>query len=576
METSRQLQVEEQSPRPVPPVGALASLAHIAEEVGNSRLARDAAALAQRVADRRFFVACIGQFKRGKSSLLNALVGTQVLPTGVVPVTAIVTMLRYGSREHAEVHFETGALDEVPPSAIVEYVSEARNPGNLKGVAAVEVFVPSPLLASGMCLVDTPGIGSVFAANTAVTRQFVPHIDAALVVLGADPPISGEELALIEELASQLTELIFVFNKVDRLIDKQSAEALEFCRHTVSQRIGRDVDRIFRVSASEWLDGAGPSRDAPALLTELERIARESGPALVAAAKQRGIKRLKTALAREIAAQRNALLRPVQDSAQLVARLCETIANAERSLSDLSYLFKAEHERVAHKCLDRRDRFLSEAIPAARAEFHQALASSPESGSSALRARCTTVAQEISKRLLDRWLGEERPAAEALYRQSAQRFIALANDFLRRLADSADPALADLPQTVTSEAGFRVGGRPYFGDHFGFPRRGFQVSFLDLLRTRTRRLEVLESEVVRYLDNLLTLNSTRALNGLDHVVRESSRRLEAEIRSLLKELRATAENTLVRAQRTHAAGTDAVRDELGRLKMLQDRLDLVS
>jgi hypothetical protein len=74
--------------------------------------------------------------------------------------------------------------------SISDYVSEEHNPENSRGVAAVEVFVPAALLACGMCLVDTPAIGSVFAGNTAVTRAFVPHIDAALIVIGADPPIS--------------------------------------------------------------------------------------------------------------------------------------------------------------------------------------------------------------------------------------------------------------------------------------------------------------------------------------------------------------------------------------------------
>ena len=141
---------------------------------------REAQALAERVTDRRFFLACLGQFKRGKSSLVNALVGNPVLPTGVVPVTAIVTIIRHGPILHALVHFENGSRQNVPPQTISDYVSEERNPGNLRGVAVVEVFVPSPLLASGMCLVDTPGIGSVYAGNTAVTRAFVPPLTLPL------------------------------------------------------------------------------------------------------------------------------------------------------------------------------------------------------------------------------------------------------------------------------------------------------------------------------------------------------------------------------------------------------------
>ena len=64
-----------------------------------------------------------------------------------------------------------------------EYVTEEHNPENQKGVDGAEVFIPSPLLSTGMCFVDTPGLGSVFTGNTAATHAFIPHIDAALVAV---------------------------------------------------------------------------------------------------------------------------------------------------------------------------------------------------------------------------------------------------------------------------------------------------------------------------------------------------------------------------------------------------------
>ena len=90
-----------------------------------------------------------------------------------------------------------GGWTDIPVKSVDEYVSEEKNPENVKHVAALEIFVPSPLLATGMCFVDTPGLGSVFTGNTAATQAFIPHIDAALVVIGADPPLAGEELVLV-------------------------------------------------------------------------------------------------------------------------------------------------------------------------------------------------------------------------------------------------------------------------------------------------------------------------------------------------------------------------------------------
>jgi hypothetical protein len=65
-------------------------------------------------------------------------------------------------------------------SGLNEYVTKERNPENKMGVDGAEVFVPSPLLSSGMCFMDTPGLGSVFTGNTATTQAFIPNIDAAL------------------------------------------------------------------------------------------------------------------------------------------------------------------------------------------------------------------------------------------------------------------------------------------------------------------------------------------------------------------------------------------------------------
>ena len=181
----------------------LLRLADLGEELGTNRVADEARELAARVSEGRFYVACIGQFKRGKSTLINALIGAPILPVGFIPVTAVPTVIRFGERERARVRGRDGSWREIAVPDLGEYVSEEHNPENAKGIAGVEVFVPSPLLASGMCLVDTPGLGSVFTGNTAATEAFIPHIDAALVVIGADPPLAGEELALVEAVGRQ-------------------------------------------------------------------------------------------------------------------------------------------------------------------------------------------------------------------------------------------------------------------------------------------------------------------------------------------------------------------------------------
>ena len=142
------------------------------------------------------------------------------------------------------------------PDDLPQYVSEELNPENSKQIVGVEVFLPSSLLASGMCLVDTPGIGSVFSGNTETTRDFIPQVDAAILVVGADPPISGEELALIEAVALNVDEILIVLNKIDRVSAEEREQASAFATRVVEARLKRPIGQIYEVSALNRLNGS--------------------------------------------------------------------------------------------------------------------------------------------------------------------------------------------------------------------------------------------------------------------------------------------------------------------------------
>ena len=156
-------------------VAGLLDLATIAAQLESIHVAGEAEDLAERVAEGRFFVACVGQFKRGKSTLIDALIGESILPTGFVPVTTVPTVVRFGKTRNARVRAANGAWRQIDLHELQQYVSEEHNPDNEKQITGAEVFVPSQLLVTGMCLVDTPGLGSVSSGNTAATLALVPH-----------------------------------------------------------------------------------------------------------------------------------------------------------------------------------------------------------------------------------------------------------------------------------------------------------------------------------------------------------------------------------------------------------------
>ncbi len=142
----------------------------------------------------RLRVAVLGQFKRGKSTLLNALLGAPLLPTGVTPVTAIPTFVEGSNSTWVRVTFNSGsapvatsAAHEIP-SVLERHISEAQNPHNRLDVARVTIDARSDFLDQGIVLVDTPGVGSTFVHNTLAAEVVLSECDAALFVLSADRP----------------------------------------------------------------------------------------------------------------------------------------------------------------------------------------------------------------------------------------------------------------------------------------------------------------------------------------------------------------------------------------------------
>jgi ribosome biogenesis GTPase A len=151
----------------------LARLAEAAELLGVAEVRDLDAEVAGRLQALRLEVAVVGEFKRGKSSLLNALVGREVLPVGVLPLTAVPTVLEQGE-EALVVEYTDGRQEQHPLRQVASFATEQANPGNRLGVARVTARLNTPLLDAGVRLVDTPGVGSVHEHNTRSTDAYLP------------------------------------------------------------------------------------------------------------------------------------------------------------------------------------------------------------------------------------------------------------------------------------------------------------------------------------------------------------------------------------------------------------------
>jgi ribosome biogenesis GTPase A len=550
--------------------GRLARLATWGEELGAMRTVEEARNLAARVSEGRFYLACIGQFKRGKSTLINALVGEPVLPVGFVPVTAVPTVIRYGSHKRARIQFRDGKWQEIDAADLNQYVSEEHNPENTKGVGGAEVFVPSALLSTGMCLVDTPGLGSVFTGNTAATQAFIPHIDAALVVVGADPPLAGEELALVEAVGRQVQNLILVLNKADRATQAEKAAAVDFTRQVLEKRLRRSVGPVLEVSALERLLNHGLERDWGKLLEALEQLVRGSGRQLIQAACERGVERLSEQLTAIISEEREALERPIEESERRIAAMKETIVAAERSMRELEFLWMAEQRHLSDLFVGRHKEFLGSVLPGANAEFERALRSVPRRLGPSYRRAIMREAQRIAERRLQPWLESEQEEGEKEYRRVATRFVQMANDFLRKLADAGIRELARMPHALDPETGFRTRSEFLFRDMIEVAQPASPLRWLaDLVLGLVGARVLIERDGQEFLGLLFEVNCSRVQNDLLSRVQESRGRLEAEIRKLLHEISRIAVEALTHARAARAAGAAAVEAASQRLDRLE-------
>jgi GTP-binding protein EngB required for normal cell division len=559
-----------ETPASIDGASRLLRLGTLAQELDAEPLAEESLELATRIYEGRFYVACIGQFKRGKSTLLNALVGYEVVPTGFVPVTAVPTVIRYGDKLHARVRMRDASWQNIAMPDLKEFVTEELNSENKKAVEGAEVFVPSPLLSSGMCFVDTPGLGSVFTGNTATTQAFIPHIDAALVVVGADPPIAGEELAMVEAIGKQVQDLILVINKADRTSDSERAAAVKFTREILEKRLHRPMGEVLEVSAADRMANRGPLRDWEKLLASLHRLVDGSGRNLVRAACDRGLQRLSEQLLAMIGEDRDALQRPIEESERRIELMKQTINQAGRSMRELSFLFMAEQQRISDLFVERHKRFFRSAWSESETEYDEQLLSIPLGFGPHYRRRLMHLVQEISRRKVMPWLRPEQEEGERQFSAVAYRFVELGNSFLKRLAGAGLNELARMPHALDPEKGLRVRSRFIFEDFIGTAEPPSPLRWLaDIVLPLVGARKLITNDAREFLQHLLEVNSSRVQNDVLNRIQESRERLEVEIRKLLHEVRRIAEQALERARKVKEEGAPAVQLAVERLNRLE-------
>jgi GTP-binding protein EngB required for normal cell division len=247
------------SPGIRPLLSIVAAAESIAKRNGSKKLRWQLQDLRDRIVLDQFRIAIVGQFKRGKTSLLNALLGEAgLLPVGTLPFTSILTMVRQGSQKTADVIFRSGACRPVPLGELKDYVTEAGNPDNEKLVEHVEVFCAADILDNGVCFVNSPGFGSLSEKNTQTAYDYLPRIDAAIFVTSPEPPLTAGEMDFLRKLMSTTKKVFLVMSKVDVLDANAVGQVLRFTEKAMARLAPDASPKIYPVSA---LPAATPPLD---------------------------------------------------------------------------------------------------------------------------------------------------------------------------------------------------------------------------------------------------------------------------------------------------------------------------
>lgn len=421
-----------------------------------------------KLSENRFTLVVVGQFKRGKTTFINALLGRDLLPAAVIPLTSIITVLKYGDALRIKVFFSNGSTKEIEHDGLPRYVTETHNPKNEKGVDRVEVFYPSDYLKNGVQIADTPGIASIHAHNTQVTYGYLPHADAAVFLVSVDPPITQAELHFLKDLKKDIAKVFFVQNKIDTANDSDREESLAFTKKVIEEEAGFKNIVIYPLSAKYALEGKlqnGEGKAEKSGLTAFERaldkfLMEEKGSVLLRSVvnKIEGIVSQEMLFAK---IERKSLGMPLADLENKMKSFSDFSAELEQERGDIAAILKSELANLIKEVLE-------EDLNKLRKERTDRLVKEIEKLYRAHRAKRTRELEKILEEYLDRqirdvfsaWSLQEEKILKTRLEKILDRFASRMNSIAEKIA-ALSSKLFDIPaepifakEPLSAETGF--------------------------------------------------------------------------------------------------------------------------
>ncbi|MBX6314452.1 MAG: dynamin family protein [Isosphaeraceae bacterium] len=197
--------------------------------------------IVSRLEDLSYEIAVFGRVSSGKSSLLNHLAGSDALPVGVTPITAVPTRLARGDAPSAIISLAEQGQRVIKVEQLWEYASEEGNPGNRKHVTGILVRWPAPRLRDGVVFIDTPGIGSLAREGADEALAYLPRCDLGIVLIDAASAPNSEDVALLRALYEAGIPAMVLLSKADLLAAGDRQRMADYIREQLGRELGLDL-----------------------------------------------------------------------------------------------------------------------------------------------------------------------------------------------------------------------------------------------------------------------------------------------------------------------------------------------
>ncbi len=558
------------------------SLHRISESINDKPLADSFSEIAHKIEENRFYLVIIGLFKRGKSSLINALIGHELAPVAVTPLTSVVTFFEYGTEPKAEVWFQDGGCLSVPLSEVVQYVSEEENPENKKQVQHLRIYANSPILEQ-VILVDTPGLGSLFSHNSDTTLKFLPKIDAALFVLSADIPISKNDEEFLLQMKHSIPNVIFVLNKSDLL---QPDELNKMIRYNLDslKRIFRDQPdglELIPVSTREFfakarINGSPGDGNLKALHEKINKRIIGSKDEILVAQSIRQLTNLANQLDTMLTVKAKTLQLPLEELEQKRVSMQKSLDFLANGKDDFEAVVQSRIKQLVEKVGGQTDRKRNELENLCRETLLEKQAETWEK----IRE---TDADVFYKNLLDRIIAQYNALREELEESVKNEF----SHIILQYSEQSQSFLNEIVRQMEQILGIHIGGiissfdldiytafYIYEGEmKYSIPSLRKKMVYRFIPESRVRSM-VLRQMYTNCMEVVMP-NAGRIRADIDYRIRESFRKFRSHFRQKLEELLQSMKNLIDESIRSKTSVDENIGEMLVGIQLQKQEIEKI-